>query len=121
MHVDVHASMATCMLAHSFWLLSRAKERRADIQGVLQRGRIKQQPIARVLDLSAAEQQHKYLEGTGAFVLDRVNGIAYLNVSERADVELAQQWVQDLGYKVGLDFNGLRGSVTDWMPSSATA
>ena len=91
--------------------MSRAKERRADIQAVLQRGRVKQQPIARVLDLSAAEQQHRYLEGTGAFVLDRVNGIAYLNTSERAEVELAQQWVQDLGYKVGPGFPGPGGKV----------
>ena len=36
----------------------------------------------------------------GAFVLDRVRGIAYLNISERADVGLAEQWVQDLGYRV---------------------
>ena len=36
----------------------------------------------------------------GAFVLDRVRGIAYLNISERADVGLAEQWVHDLGYKV---------------------
>ena len=60
------------------------------------------QGVERVLDFSAKEQQHKYLEGTGAFVLDRVNGVAYLNVSERADAELAQQWVQDLGYRVSL-------------------
>ena len=33
-------------------------------------------------------------------MLDRVRGIAYLNVSERADVGLAEQWVHDLGYKV---------------------
>ena len=36
----------------------------------------------------------------GAFVLDRVGGVAYLNISERADVGLAEQWVQDLGYRV---------------------
>ena len=33
-------------------------------------------------------------------MLDRVRGIAYLNISERADVGLAEQWVHDLGYKV---------------------
>lgn len=82
--------------------LGRAKERRSDIKAVLQRGKVQRQRAEKVLDMSPAEQEHKYLEGTGAFVLDRVNGIAYLNVSERADVGLAQQWVQDLGYRVSI-------------------
>lgn len=30
---------------------------------------------------------------TGVLVLDRVNGVAYVALSERADKELAEQWV----------------------------
>ena len=66
-----------------------------DIQGVLHaRG------PSRVIDLSRAEKEGKYFEGTGALVLDRINGIAYVSLSERADRQIAEHWVQRLGYKV---------------------
>lgn len=68
-----------------------------DIQGVLHsRG------FNRILDLSRAEKEGKYFEGTGALVLDRINGIAYVNLSERADQTIAEHWVQKLGYRVGI-------------------
>ena len=54
----------------------------------------------RALDLTDAETSGIHLEGTGAFVLDRVNGVAYVALSERADPELARQWVQVMGYRV---------------------
>ena len=54
----------------------------------------------RVLDLSAAEKDGKHFEGTGALVLDRVNGVAYVALSERADTDIAKHWVDKLGYKV---------------------
>lgn len=49
--------------------------------------------------MSSSESSHKYLEGTGALVPDRVNGVVYVNLSERADEKLAQQWADHLGYK----------------------
>lgn len=39
----------------------------------------------------------RYFEGTGVLVLDRVNGVAYVNVSERADAQLAERWLEQLG------------------------
>lgn len=39
----------------------------------------------RVVDLSVEEAAGKYFEGTGVLVLDRINGIAYVSLSERAD------------------------------------
>lgn len=33
----------------------------------------------------------------GVLVLDRVNGVAYVALSERADKELAEQWVRHGG------------------------
>lgn len=54
----------------------------------------------RALDLTEAEASGKHLEGTGAFVLDRINGVAYVARSERADTALAQKWVEFMGYKV---------------------
>jgi hypothetical protein len=32
-------------------------------------------------------------------VLDRINGVAYVNLSERADESLARRWAQQLGYR----------------------
>lgn len=52
-----------------------------------------------LFDMSSSENRNKYLEGTGALVPDRVNGIVYVNLSERADEALAQQWADQLGYK----------------------
>ena len=56
--------------------------------------------FSRVIDLTRAEQEGKYFEGTGALVLDRINGVAYVSLSERADQKIAEHWVQKLGYKV---------------------
>jgi hypothetical protein len=78
------------------WLVGRQLERRKDIMEVLlSRG------YGCVWDMSGAEKQGNYFEGTGVLVLDRVNGVAYVNLSERADASLAQQWADELGYKVG--------------------
>ena len=75
--------------------LSRQKEKREDIKEVLEaRG------YERVWDMSACEQDGQYFEGTGVLVLDRVNGVAYVNISERAHPDLAQRWADELGYKV---------------------
>ena len=55
---------------------------------------------AHVWDMSGAEAEGMFFEGTGVLVLDRVNGTAYVNLSERADETLARAWVDALGYKV---------------------
>jgi hypothetical protein len=52
-------------------------------------------------DMSEAEGRGNFFEGTGVLVLDRVNGVAYVNLSERADAGLARAWVDRMGYKVG--------------------
>ena len=45
----------------------------------------------RIVDLTAAgEGSGRYFEGTGVLVVDRINGTAYVSLSERADVELAK-------------------------------
>lgn len=73
---------------------NRQAERRADILQVLQgRG------FQRVHDMSHAEKEGKYFEGTGVLVLDRINGVVYCALSERADRGMAERWVQDMGYR----------------------
>ncbi|KAK3237066.1 hypothetical protein CYMTET_52833, partial [Cymbomonas tetramitiformis] len=75
---------------------NRAAERRADIMGFLQT-----KGYSRVLDLSGAEAASppKYFEGTGVLVNDRMNGVAYVAISERAHQDLAEKWAEEMGYK----------------------
>lgn len=75
-------------------LSCRAAERRDDIIACIQQRGYKQ-----LFDMSSSEASQKYLEGTGALVPDRVNGLVYVNLSERADEKLAHQWADHLGYK----------------------
>jgi hypothetical protein len=74
---------------------NRAAERRPEIIQVL-----RSSGYGRVIDMTGHERRDKtYFEGTGVLVLDRVNGVAYVALSERADKQLAEQWVTSLGYK----------------------
>lgn len=57
--------------------------------------------------MHAAEAKGKYFEGTGSLVLDRVNGIAYVALSDRADRALAEEWVSSLGYKGLVAFDSI--------------
>jgi hypothetical protein len=75
---------------------NRAAERRQDIIDVL-----RTKGYTRVLDLSGEEAggRGRFLEGTGVLVLDRINGTAYVSLSDRADRGLAERWVAELGYR----------------------
>lgn len=79
--------------------MCRAAERREDIIACIQ-----QRGYSKTFDMSSSEASSKYLEGTGALVPDRINGIVYVNLSERADEKLAQQWADQLGYKSAVFF-----------------
>lgn len=83
-------------------MLCRAAERREDIIACIQ-----QRGYSNLFDMSSSEASSKYLEGTGALVPDRINGIVYVNLSERADEKLAQQWADQLGYKDVVTFRSL--------------
>lgn len=39
-----------------------------------------------------------FLEGTGALVIDRIHGVAYMCVSERADRPMLEDWARRVGY-----------------------
>ena len=91
---------------------NRAAERRADARAVLE-GRW-EGGRSRILDLSPAEKggppapfppTPAFFEGTGVLVLDRVNGVAYVCLSERADAGLAAAWAEAVGYKEVVTFN----------------
>jgi hypothetical protein len=42
----------------------------------------------------------RFLEGTGALVLDRIHQVAYACVSERCDENLAEAWASTHGYRL---------------------
>jgi hypothetical protein len=65
---------------------SRRRERRGDVvEGLRER-----YAVSQVLDLSPVELEGRYLEGTGALVLDHVHRIAYEAVLD--------QWCEAMGY-----------------------
>ena len=57
-------------------------------------------PFDKVIDLTAAEADGRFLEGTGALVLDREHHTAYACLSPRADATLLEAWGKALGYKI---------------------
>ena len=63
----------------------------------------------RVVDLTGEEAGGLYFEGTGVLVLDRINGVAYVALSERADAGLAEKWVQEMGYRDLVTFRSTDG------------
>jgi len=52
-----------------------------------------------VVDYTHHEKENKFLEGTGAMVLDRINRKAYATISERCNEELFQKFCADFGFK----------------------
>jgi hypothetical protein len=75
---------------------SRRPERRPDIVMALQAERGYR--LTEVTDLSSAEREGRYLEGTGSLVLDRPHRLAYACLSPRTDAHLLAEWVKRLGY-----------------------
>jgi hypothetical protein len=53
---------------------------------------------SKIIDLSAFENQNKFLEGTGSMVLDRDNRIAYACISPRTDKEVLNDFCRQLQY-----------------------
>lgn len=60
-----------------------------------------------IVDYSPYYENRKYLEGTGAVVIDRKSKTAYCCLSPRADLELFQQFCKELGYE-GITFRAFQ-------------
>ena len=74
---------------------NRRLERREDILlKVEEKGFV----IHDIIDYTAAEEQHVFLEGTGSMILDRKNRKAYCALSPRANEELFIEFCEDLEY-----------------------
>ena len=81
---------------HPTWVLypmkcpNRAAERRPELVEFL-RARAQTDVEGKLVDMTQLEKEGKYFEGTGVLVIDRVNGVAYVSISDRADIDAAEQ------------------------------
>ena len=99
--VSTHESRR--MALYPMMAKNRRMERRRDLVELIRKG------YADVLDFSAHEQHSKALESTGALCLDRVNKVAYSNVSKRSDEDVAKLWAKTFEYELvrfETDFEG---------------
>jgi hypothetical protein len=77
---------------------NRRAERREDVvRRVIDAGAFR---ASRTVDLSHREDEGKYLEGTGSLVLDRIQRIAYANLSPRTDLDVLGEFAQQLDYEL---------------------
>ena len=73
----------------------RRRERRQDIIDELR----KQYRITAVIDYSRFEKDGCCLEGTGSLVLDHVNRIAYVSLSNRSNPKVIRHFAEDFGFE----------------------
>jgi hypothetical protein len=76
---------------------SRRRERRPELLDELEREHGYR--LARVVDLTHLEARAQYLEGTGSFVLDRVQRVAYACRSPRTHDAALAEFGRELGYE----------------------
>lgn len=76
---------------------SRRRERRPELLAELTRDHGYR--LARVVDLTHLEERAQFLEGTGSFVLDRVQRVAYACRSPRTHDAALAEFGRELGYE----------------------
>lgn len=74
--------------------VNRRWERRNDILEMLQ----KNFKVKEIIDLSAPENEGKFLEGTGSMIFDHDNKLAYGSVSLRLDEKLFREFCEKFGF-----------------------
>jgi hypothetical protein len=73
----------------------RRRERRQDIIEELR----EKYRVTKVIDYSAFEEEGCCLEGTGSLVLDHVNEIAYVSLSNRSNPKVIRRFADDFSYQ----------------------
>jgi hypothetical protein len=73
----------------------RRRERRRDIVDELRQ----HYRVTEVIDYSAFEDEGCCLEGTGSLVLDHLNKIAYVSLSNRSNLKVIQRFAEDFSYE----------------------
>lgn len=80
---------------YPMYAANRRPERRGDVVELLRERFV----VDRVVDFSGAESEGRFLEGTGAMVLDHDERLAYACRSLRLDPDLFETVSADLGYR----------------------
>ena len=75
--------------------VNRRWERRNDILEMLKRNF----SVKEIIDLSASENEGKFLEGTGSMIFDHENKLAYGSVSLRLDEPLFREFCEKFGFE----------------------
>jgi hypothetical protein len=73
----------------------RRRERRQDIVDELR----KNYRVGEVIDYSVLEEQGCSLEGTGSLVLDHLNKVAYVSLSNRSNPKVISRFADDFSYE----------------------
>src|SRR5437660_305602 len=73
----------------------RRRERRQDIVEELR----KHYSVTEVIDYSGFEDEGCYLDGTGSLVVDHLNKIAYVSLSNRSNPKVIQRFADDFSYE----------------------
>ncbi len=76
------------LILYPMYAANRRAERKAQVVAAI----ASRFEIGNHIDFTDAEQQNKFLEGTGSMVLDRENKIAYACLSPRTDKQLFEDW-----------------------------
>ncbi|OGX89536.1 amidinotransferase [Hymenobacter lapidarius] len=76
-----------------------APNRRAERQPELIAALAREFDVREVVDLSATEQENRFLEGTGSIIFDHEHRVAYAGLSPRTDAALFEQVAERLGYR----------------------
>lgn len=75
--------------------VNRRWERRNDILEIIKRNF----SVKEIIDLSASENEGKFLEGTGSMIFDHDNKLAYGSVSLRLDEKLFREFCEKFDFK----------------------
>jgi len=73
---------------------NRRQERRSDIIDSL----TKSYKVSSIIDLTEAENNDTFLEGTGSIVFDHIHKVAYASISPRTNLKLLDQLCNRIGY-----------------------
>jgi hypothetical protein len=92
--VSFHQNGVLCK--YPMFAANRRLERRDDILSILKE---KGFTYDTIIDYSPYENNNVFLEGTGSFILDRKNKIAYCALSPRSNKKLFLKFCSDLNYK----------------------
>jgi hypothetical protein len=90
------------MVVYPLYAPNRRAERRADIAQMISDGFV----MNDILDLTPAENEGRFLEGTGSMVLDRDLRICYACISPRTNKSLLVDFCNKMGYEL-ITFNAL--------------